>query len=49
MYFDALAGRRLEAEALTGAIVRAGARHGIATPMNSAMLTLLNGLSDGMG
>lgn len=49
MYFDALAGRRLEAEALTGAIVRAGARHGIATPMNSAMLTLLNGLSNGMG
>ncbi|WPZ36079.1 2-dehydropantoate 2-reductase [Thalassobaculum sp. OXR-137] len=49
MYFDALAGRRLEAEALTGAVVRAGARHGILTPMNSAMLALLRALSDGMG
>jgi 2-dehydropantoate 2-reductase len=49
MYFDALAGRRLEAEALTGAVVRAGARHGIPTPMNSAMLALLRALSDGMG
>lgn len=49
MYFDALAGRRLEAEALTGAVVRAGARHGIPTPMNSAMLALLRALSDAMG
>lgn len=49
MYFDALAGRRLEAEALTGAVVRAGARHGIPVPMNSAMLALLRALSDGMG
>ncbi|SDF54470.1 MULTISPECIES: 2-dehydropantoate 2-reductase [Thalassobaculum] len=49
MYFDALAGRRLEAEALTGAVVRAGARHGIPTPMNGAMLALLRALSDGMG
>lgn len=49
MYFDALAGRRLEAEALTGAIVRTGAKHGVPTPMNSAMLALLRALSDGMG
>ncbi len=49
MYFDALAGRRLEAEALTGAVVRAGAKHGVPTPMNSAMLALLRALSDGMG
>src|SRR5215472_16227955 len=34
MYFDRLAGRPLEAEALTGAIVEAGERHGIATPLN---------------
>jgi len=32
MYFDRLAGRQLEHEALTGAIVSAGERHGIATP-----------------
>lgn len=49
MYFDTLAGRRLEAEALTGAVVRAGAKHGVPTPMNSAMLALLRALSDGMG
>ncbi|MDF1793761.1 MAG: 2-dehydropantoate 2-reductase [Thalassobaculaceae bacterium] len=48
MYFDALAGRRLEAGALTGAVVRAGAKHGIPTPMNNTMLTLLSGLSDGI-
>lgn len=41
MYFDRLAGRRLEVDALTGAIVEAGARHGIPTPLNAALLTLL--------
>lgn len=41
MYFDRLAGNRLEVEALTGAIVAAGARHGIATPLNGALLALL--------
>ncbi len=46
MYFDRLAGRRLEVEALTGAIVAAGARHGIATPLNSALLTLLRAIDD---
>mgnify|MGYP003694440553 CR=1 FL=1 len=35
MYFDRLAGRPFEADALTGAIVDAGARHGVATPFNS--------------
>jgi 2-dehydropantoate 2-reductase len=48
MYFDRLAGRPLEAEALTGAIVAAGERHGIATPLNSALLTLLRAINDGM-
>jgi 2-dehydropantoate 2-reductase len=46
MYFDRLAGRPLEIEALTGAIVTAGERLGIATPLNRAMLTLLRVVSD---
>ena len=47
MYFDRLAGRPLEVEALTGAIVAAGRRLGIATPLNAALLTLLRAVSDG--
>lgn len=46
MYFDRLAGRSFEADALTGAIVAAGRRHGIATPLNQALLTLLRAISD---
>jgi 2-dehydropantoate 2-reductase len=46
MYFDRLAGRRLEAEALTGAIVAAGERHGVAVPLNRALLTLLRTIND---
>ncbi len=46
MYFDTLAGRPLEIEALTGAIVAAGARYGIATPLNRALLTLARAVSD---
>jgi 2-dehydropantoate 2-reductase len=46
MYFDRLAGRALEVEALTGAIVTAGERLRIATPLNSALLTLLRAISD---
>lgn len=46
MYFDRLAGRRFEVEALTGAIVTAGERYGIATPLNRALLTLLHAISD---
>lgn len=46
MYFDRLAGRPLEIEALTGAIVAAGERHGVATPLNSALLTLLRVIND---
>lgn len=46
MYFDALAGRPLEIDALTGAIVAAGARYGIATPLNRAVLTLARAVSD---
>ena len=46
MYFDRLAGRELEVEALTGAIVAAGDRLHIATPLNSALLTLLRAISN---
>jgi 2-dehydropantoate 2-reductase len=46
MYFDRLAGRKLEVEALTGAIVAAGARHGIATPLNRTLLALLRAIND---
>lgn len=46
MYFDRLAGRPFEVEALTGAIVAAGERHGISTPLNRALLTLLRAISE---
>lgn len=46
MYFDRLAGRHLEVDALTGAIVAAGARHGVATPLNAALLTLLRAIDE---
>ena len=46
MYFDRMAGRPLEIEALNGAIVAAGERHGIATPLNRVLLTLLKAVSD---
>jgi 2-dehydropantoate 2-reductase len=49
MYFDRLAGRALEHAALTGAIVAAGKRHGIATPINRALLPLLAAISDAGG
>jgi len=46
MYFDRLAGRPLEIEVLTGAVVAAGQRHGIATPLNGALLTMLRAVND---
>ncbi len=46
MYFDRLAGRQLEVEALTGAIVAAADRHGVPTPLNRALLTLLRAIND---
>ena len=49
MYFDRLAGRRLEIEALTGAIVAAGDRYGMAMPFNRALLTLLRAINDAIG
>jgi 2-dehydropantoate 2-reductase len=49
MYFDRLANRPLEIEALNGAIVATGERHGIATPLNRALLALLRAVSDAAG
>ena len=49
MYFDALAGRPLEGDALTGAVVAAGERHGIPTPANRMILTLLRAFNIGLG
>jgi len=46
MYFDRLAGRKLEIEALNGAVVAAGERHGIPTPINRALLALLRAVSE---
>jgi 2-dehydropantoate 2-reductase len=49
MYFDRMAGRAFEVEALTGAIVAAGQRYGIATPLNGALAALLRAVSDAAG
>ncbi len=46
MYFDRLAGRPLEIEAITGAVVAAAERHLIPVPINRALLTLLRAVSD---
>jgi 2-dehydropantoate 2-reductase len=48
MYFDRLAERPFEVEALTGAIVAAGERHHVPTPLNRMLLTLLRATSDGL-
>jgi 2-dehydropantoate 2-reductase len=49
MYFDRLGGRPLEVEALTGAIVAAGERHQVPTPLNRMLLTLLRATGDPPG
>lgn len=41
---DRRQGSRLEVDARNGAVVRIGARHGIATPMNSLMVALLGAI-----
>jgi 2-dehydropantoate 2-reductase len=46
MYFDRLAGRSFEIDALNGAVVAAGKRHGIATPLNRVFLTLLRAINE---
>jgi 2-dehydropantoate 2-reductase len=40
MLYDRLAGRRLESDAIYGAVVRAGTTHGVATPVCSLMADL---------
>ena len=45
MLYDRLAGRTLEYDALNGAVVRAGERHGVPTPLNKAMVALLGAIS----
>ncbi len=40
MYFDRMAGRPLEVEALIGAVVALGERHGVPTPLLRMLLTL---------
>jgi 2-dehydropantoate 2-reductase len=45
MYFDRQRGRPLEIDALLGAIVACGSRHGVPTPLNTALLTLLRAIS----
>ncbi|TJZ55899.1 2-dehydropantoate 2-reductase [Streptomyces piniterrae] len=44
MLYDRLAGRPLEHEYITGAVVEAGERHGIDTPLNRMLLTLLRAI-----
>jgi len=44
MLQDVLRGRRLEHDAINGAVVRAGARAGVPVPVNRALLALLGGL-----
>jgi 2-dehydropantoate 2-reductase len=46
MLYDRMAGRALEYDALCGAVVRIGARHGIPTPFNEAVAGLLAVISD---
>lgn len=45
MLYDRLAGRELEHEVISGAVVAAGARYGIPTPLNAAMNALLAAVS----
>jgi len=44
MLADRLAGRRMETDARNGAVVRAGERHGIATPLNLMAVAVLEAL-----
>jgi len=46
MYFDRLAGRHFEIDALNGADVAAGERHGIPTPLNRMLVALLRAIDD---
>ncbi|MFZ1172248.1 ketopantoate reductase C-terminal domain-containing protein, partial [Bradyrhizobium sp.] len=45
MYFDRVAGRPLEIDALTGAVVEAAERHRVPTPLLRMLLTLARAAS----
>lgn len=47
MLQDLSAGRRLELEALNGAVVRQGEQVGVATPLNFAVYAALKPYADG--
>ena len=47
MYFDRLAGRPLEIDALTGVVVELAERHRVPTPLLRMLLTLARAASDG--
>ncbi len=47
MYFDRIAGRLLEIEAITGAVVAAAERHKLPVPINRALLALLRAVNEG--
>jgi 2-dehydropantoate 2-reductase len=49
MLYDRLFGKELEHDALNGAVVRIGRRHGVEAPLNSAVTALLGAISDGSG
>jgi 2-dehydropantoate 2-reductase len=46
LFADRAAGRPMELDARNGVIVRLGARHGIATPLNAALVALLSAASE---
>jgi 2-dehydropantoate 2-reductase len=45
MLYDRLAGRPLEHDYITGAVIRAAEQHGIDVPLNRAIYALVNALS----
>ncbi len=47
MYYDLMAGRRLEVEELNGTVVRLGTEHGVATSLNFAIHAALKPYADG--
>jgi 2-dehydropantoate 2-reductase len=49
MLLDHLAGRRAEIDNINGAIPREGAKLGIATPVNSVVVALLEAVESGFG
>ena len=47
MLVDLNAGKRLELDAINGALVRLGKEHGVPTPLNSTVYALLKPYVDG--